>query len=36
VSIFGGSKGMLLRENVKIGSFQMARNASKIGILLIQ
>jgi len=36
VSILGGSKSMLLRENLKFRSSQMAGNASKIGILVIQ
>ena len=36
VSILGGSEGMLLRENWKFRSSQMAGNASKISILVIQ
>jgi len=36
VSILEGSEGMLLRENWKLRSSEMAGNASKISILVIQ
>ena len=34
--ILGGSEGMLLRENLKFRSSQMAGNASKISFVVIQ
>ena len=36
MSILEGSEGMLLRENWKLRSSEMAGNASKISILVIQ